>query len=152
MPSICFESEGSSSGNGCAYRYGIICYMQGYKQSCRQKSVFGSYVKYTLLWAGLVARKLSGRYSNSDHNFGSMLLVTVTATSHLRIFKFWRLFFLIVDGVVYKRLFKKQFNGFKSGDIGGQTWRSSPDRFTKHGITKVKHHFLRVSLLAPTWT
>lgn len=50
-------------------------------------SVFGSYVKHTLMWADLVARKLSTRYSNSDHTFCSML-VTVTTTSLMRIFKY----------------------------------------------------------------
>jgi len=34
MSSTCFDTEGSSSGKVCIYRYGIVFYVHQYKQSC----------------------------------------------------------------------------------------------------------------------
>ena len=75
---------------------------------------------YTSMWAPVVARQISKRYSSSCHVFSSMWGVISSAASMIRCLKSARCrTFLLYTTSLINPLAKKS-NGFKSGDLGGQ--------------------------------
>jgi len=76
---------------------------------------------YTSVWAPVVARKISKRYSSSCHVFISMWGVISSTASTIRCLKSAtsRTFLLYTTSLINPHP-KKKSNGVKSGDLGGQ--------------------------------
>jgi len=77
---------------------------------------------YTSMWAPVVTRQISKRYSSSCHVFISMWGVISSTASIIRCLKSTtsRTFLLYTTSLINLHAKKKKFNGIKSGDLGGQ--------------------------------
>jgi len=75
---------------------------------------------YTSMWARVVARQISKRYSSSSHVFSSMWGVISSAASMIRCLKSARsrTFLLYTTSLINSHA--KMSNCMKSGDLGGQ--------------------------------
>ena len=75
---------------------------------------------YTSMWAPVVARQISKRYSSYSHVFISMWCVISSTASTIRCLKSARsrTFLLYTTSLINPR--GKKSNGVKSGDLGGQ--------------------------------
>jgi len=75
---------------------------------------------YTSMWAPVVARQISKRYSSSCHVFSSMWGVISSTGSMIRCLKSARsrTFLLYTTSLINPHA--KKSNGIKSGDLGGQ--------------------------------
>jgi len=75
---------------------------------------------YTSMWAPVVARQISKRYSSSCHVFTSMWALISSTASMIRCLKSARsrTFLLYTTALINPHA--KKSNGVKSGDLGGQ--------------------------------
>ena len=75
---------------------------------------------YTSMWAPVVARQISKRYSSTCHVFSSMWGVISSIASMIRCLKSVRsrTFLLYATSLINSHA--KKSNGVKSGDLGGQ--------------------------------
>ena len=75
---------------------------------------------YTSMWAPVVVRQISKRYSSSCHVFISMWAVISSTAAMIRCLKSARsrTFLLYTTSLINPHA--KKSNGFKSGDLGGQ--------------------------------
>ena len=80
---------------------------------------------YTSMWAPVVARQISKRYSSSCHVFSSTWAVIISTASTIRclISARSRTFLLYTTSLIKPPC--KNSNGVKSGDLGGQEVRPS---------------------------
>ena len=76
---------------------------------------------YTSMWAPVVARQISKRYSGSCHVISSMWAVISSTASTIRCLKSARsrTFLLYTTSLINSH--SKKSNGVTSGDLGGQT-------------------------------
>jgi len=111
---------------------------------------------YTSVWASVIARQISKRYSSSYHVFINMWGVISSTASMIRCLKSARSRAFLLYTMSLINLHARKSNGVKSGDLGGQAVGPSAYN-TSHAAKHVARAWISFTYLSsyntcPHWS